>query len=117
MANCLFTGAALGSDTREEHTIQRALGGRIKSVVVSSSAFNERCGQRLDPYFSGIYAEAMRVLGPVLPSESRSASERFKIPGSEGWWKIDDRGRLTVASTTVIDRDPYDGAPPLCDRP
>lgn len=105
MGKCLFTDEELGPDTKEEHTIQRALGGRVRSVEVSSSSFNERCGQRVDPYFSGVYADTMRVLGPMLPAETRSASEWFKIAGVEGWWKLDDRGRLTLAGPAVIARD------------
>ena len=66
MARCLFTHAELDADTKVEHTIQRALGGRVRSSEVTSSDFNERCGGRVDPYFSGVYAETMRALGPRL---------------------------------------------------
>ena len=101
MARCLFTDTPLDADTKIEHTIQRALGGRIRSTEVTSSAFNELCGGKVDPYFSGVYADAMHVLGPCLTSETRSASERFRIAGQEGWWQIDDRGRLVLAGNSV----------------
>ena len=101
MPRCLFTDVELDASTKVEHTIQRALGGRVRSTEVTSSAFNERCGGRVDPYFSGVYAETMRALGPCLTAEARSASERFKIPGQEGWWQIDDRGRLVLAGNAV----------------
>lgn len=101
MATCLFTDAKLDSDTKVEHTIQRALGGRVRSKIVTSSIFNELCGGRIDPYFSGIYAETMRVLGPCLTSEARSASEKFKIIGQDGWWQIDERGRLMLSGNSV----------------
>ncbi len=101
MARCLFTDAELDADTKVEHTIQRALGGRVRSKEVASFTFNELCGGKVDPYFSGVYADTMRVLGPCLTSETRSASERFKIPGQDGWWQIDDKGRLVVAVSSV----------------
>jgi len=41
MAKCLFTDAELTADTKEEHTIPSSLGGRIKTVNASSSAFND----------------------------------------------------------------------------
>jgi hypothetical protein len=101
MVSCLFTDVELDGDTKVEHTIQRALGGRVRSKEVTSSDFNELCGGKVDPYFSGVYAETMRALGPCLTSEARSASERFKIAGQEGWWQIDDRGRLVLAGNAV----------------
>lgn len=101
MATCLFTDAELDKDTKVEHTIQRALGGRVRSKEVTSSTFNELCGGKVDPYFSGVYAETMRALGSYLSSEAKSASERFKIAGQDGWWQIDDRGRLAKSGNTV----------------
>ncbi len=110
MAKCLFTDAELDANTKNEHTIQRAIGGRVQSKEVTSSEFNNLCGGKVDPYFSGVYAETMRALGPCLNSETRSASERFKIPGLDGWWKIDDRDRLVLAHNFVT----YDpGGKPL----
>ncbi|HEY1381012.1 MAG TPA: hypothetical protein VGF55_29705, partial [Gemmataceae bacterium] len=67
--------------------------------------------QTVDPCFSGVYAPVMRVLGPVLPSNSRSASDRFRISGVEGWWRKDEFGRLTPAGTAVLERDPETGWP------
>lgn len=106
MAHCLFTGAELDGDTRDEHTIQRSLGGRVRSTLVSSTDFNERSGQRLDPYLAGVYADIMRVLGPALPAEARSGAIEFAIPGQPGRWRITELGQLTLAAPAVIDRDP-----------
>lgn len=94
MCVCLFTDAELDENTKVEHTIQRALRGRVRSKEVTSSTFNELRGGEVGPYFSGVYAETMHVLGPCLASETRSASRRFRIPGHDGLWRIDDRGRL-----------------------
>ena len=101
MAKCLFTDETLDDATRVEHTIPRAIGGRVRSKEVSSSKFNHLCGNTLDPCFSGVYVHAMRVLGPCIPTEARSASERFKLPGAEGWWQIDPKGRLVLSGNTV----------------
>lgn len=111
MAKCLFTDAELDADTKEEHTIQRSVGGRVKSVGVSSSSFNERSGQRLDPYLCGVYAEVMRVLCPVLPSEARSGSVEFMLPDQPGRWKFNDKGQMVLAGTTVLERDPTTNRP------
>lgn len=111
MARCLFTDVELGADTREEHTIQRSVGGRVKSFEVSSSAFNELCGERIDPYLCGAYAEVMRVLGPALPAEARSGSTEFRIPNHPGRWRFNERGQMVLMDPTVIERDP------LSDRP
>lgn len=106
MATCLFTGEVLDLDTREEHTIQRSLGGRVRSTLVTSSAFNERCGQTIDPFVSALYADVMNTLGPVLPSEARSASEAFELPGAPGLWRSDEQSRLVPCGPTVIARQP-----------
>ena len=56
---CMFTGVPLDSQTCEEHTILRALGGRIRSRTVSSSSFNARCSEVLDKRFASVYAQLM----------------------------------------------------------
>jgi hypothetical protein len=43
----------------------------------------------------------MRALGPCLTAETRSDSERFKVPGEDGWWCIDEYGRLSLAGPSV----------------
>jgi hypothetical protein len=111
MARCLFTNEELGPDTREEHTVPRSLGGRIKSTVVSSSIFNERCGVRLDPYLAEIYAETMLMLGPALPTESRLGARDFDIPGRPGHWRVNEFGQLVLAGPNVIDRDSQTNRP------
>jgi hypothetical protein len=111
MPRCQFTDEELGAETREEHTIQRSLGGRVKSVEVTSSSFNERCGSELDPYLSAVYAEVMHVLGPALPLESRSGLVGFKIPGHSGNWVINERGQMLLKGVTVVARDPHTNRP------
>ena len=64
MPTCLFTNTELSAATREEHTIQRSLGGRIRSREVSSDRFNEECGGLIDTYIRDAYADRMAILGP-----------------------------------------------------
>lgn len=111
MPRCLFTDAELDATTREEHTIPRSLGGRIRSTIVSSSNFNGRSGQRVDPYLAGVYAEVMQVLGPVLPAEARAGSVELSIPGYPGRWRINEFGQLVLARPVVVARDPVTNRP------
>ena len=54
-ATCLFTGAELGPDTREEHAIQRFMGGRLVSREITSSEFNNNCGSFCDDAMRASY--------------------------------------------------------------
>lgn len=80
-STCLFSGATLAADTREEHTILRSLGGRIRSRRVTSSAFNEACGSYIDPYLLLPYAETMATLRPLLSAEHKGGELSVEIPG------------------------------------
>jgi hypothetical protein len=111
MPTCLFTNTELTVSTREEHTIQRSLGGRIRSREVSSDAFNERCGGLIDPYIRDVYANTMAILGPALPGASRAGDQPVQIPGQPGRYVIDDRGNLTLRGTAIIERDPATNRP------
>jgi hypothetical protein len=111
MVRCFFTGEELGPDNREEHTIQRALGGRIRSRIVSSTAFNQRCGQLIDPRLNAIYAETMSVLGPVLPVECLGGTRPVEMPGHRGRYGVDNQGRLVMRRTLVEERDPVTNRP------
>jgi hypothetical protein len=111
MPCCLFTNSQLGAATREEHTIQRSLGGRIRSREVSSNGFNERCGALIDTYFRDLYANTMAILGPALPGASRAGDQQVQIPGQPGRYVIDEHGNLTMRGAAVIQRDPASNRP------
>ena len=111
MPRCLFTDTELEASTRAEHTIQRSLGGRIRSVEVSSDAFNERCGGLIDPYICAIYADIMAVLGPALPGASRAGERQVQMPGQPGRYIIDNHGNLTIRGAVVVQRDPATNRP------
>lgn len=70
MYTCLFTGESLGPETKEEHTIPAALGGRVKSKRVSSSCFNNKMSPR-DDELVGAYKPLIYALNPLLPTQFR----------------------------------------------
>ncbi len=111
MTRCLFTDAELSEATRIEHTIQRSLGGRIRSRAVSSDAFNERCGGLIDTYIRNVYADTMAILGPAPPGASSAGDQAVRIPGQPGRYIIDGQGNLTMRGAAVIDRDPETNRP------
>ncbi|HEV3384613.1 MAG TPA: hypothetical protein VG097_07350, partial [Gemmata sp.] len=106
MLLCLFTDEVLGLGTKVEHTIQRSLGGRIRSTQVSSNDFNEKCGSLVDPSVADLYWDVMCVLGPALPTESRSGQREVEIPGEPGRYVIDECGGLRMRGAAVLSRDP-----------
>ena len=110
MRTCLFNNVALDATTKEEHTIQRSLGGRIKSFDVSSSDFNELCGKRVDPALAAVYSEVMITLGPTLPTEARTGSLYLSIDGQEGTWQVNDQGQLVLVNV-IVERNPETGLP------
>jgi hypothetical protein len=105
MLKCLFTGKELGPDTKDEHTIQRAIGGRIRSVGVSSNEFNEMCGNLIDPVLAELYWEIMAVLGPALPAESRCGQRVVQVPGQPGRFVIDGHGALKMRGAVPVSHD------------
>ena len=104
---CLFTEAALPADTKLEHTILRALGGRVRSRIVSSSDFNNSCGSTIDPFLVLTYGDIVRVLGPLLAGEHLSGNLKVEIPGEDARFTfvLDERGGLTIRGAR-IERDP-----------
>jgi hypothetical protein len=89
-----------------EHTIQRSLGGRIRSTQVSSNAFNKKCGDQIDPSVADLYWDTMSVLGPALPTETRAGDRVVEIPGEPGRYVIDEFGALRMRGAAVVGRDP-----------
>jgi hypothetical protein len=83
----------------------RALGGRVRSRIVSSSDFNNRAGSTVDPYLLLVYGEMIRILGPLLKPEHQSGTLIVEIPGETGTHVLDEFGGLTIRSTRM-ERDP-----------
>src|SRR5208283_1629556 len=100
---CLFTGQNLGAHTKEEHTIPRALAGRVRSQSVSSAEFNNLCGIFCDPSLVDAYKPIMEALSPLLAREHRPGRMQVEVPGELGDFAIDD-GSLT-RKTRVEARD------------
>ena len=65
---CLFSGEELGPETKFEHTILQSLGGRIRSRRATTNEFNEKCGERVDPWLTALYRPVFAVLAPALPA-------------------------------------------------
>ncbi len=110
-ATCLFTQDELPPDTRIEHTIPRALGGRIRSRIVSSNEFNNRCGAHVDPYLIRRYAEILCLLGPMMSAEHTPGNLSVEIPGSTGRFVLDPIGTITIQGIDVQARDPVTQRP------
>ena len=110
MTKCLFTDEELDTTTRLEHVLPRSLGGRIRSREVSSSTFNERCGDYLDNTLKAVYAPIMNRLGPLLSSEFKVGQVRVDVPGEAKGFILEDGGVLTRENVIVIERD-EDGHP------
>jgi hypothetical protein len=81
MDTCLFTGEELTPTTKQEHTIPKALGGRIKSRFVTSDTFNNFCGARLDFVLKLAYEPLLNQLAPLLPRTSQPGMMPIDVPG------------------------------------
>ena len=110
MPTCLFTGESLTPTSKVEHTIPRALGGRIKSRIVSSDNFNARCGDKLDPFLARRYARLTNVLAPLLSQEHRTGKLAVDAPGEPAGLVLDD-GAITRSNVVVVERDPVTNRP------
>ena len=74
MSTCLFTSEILSSiSTKKEHTILKALGGRIVSREVTSNDFNSKTGENIDFKLANQFMLIMRELAPLLSKELREA--------------------------------------------
>ncbi len=108
---CLFTNAPLIPYTKVEHTILRALGGRIKSRRVTSSDFNER-SSNFDKLLSDQYKLIMNVLAPVLPEEFNPGA--MPVTLDNGWKAVQDKGITRLKGMEITERDQSSGKPKSC---
>src|SRR5947209_6385257 len=92
--SCLFTGEPLGPRTKEEHTIQRSVGGRIRSTWVSSDAFNEAAGRRVDEDFGGAYDMVFNRLGLLTHSAHKTPKVPAQLSGADGRFEFAPGGVL-----------------------
>ncbi|MCB9576675.1 MAG: hypothetical protein H6717_06565 [Polyangiaceae bacterium] len=81
MPTCLFTGDALGRDTRVEHTIPRSLGGRVRSQEVSSNRFNSATSNRFDDVLWQPYGAIFNYLAPLLAREHAQRALELDVGG------------------------------------
>jgi hypothetical protein len=109
---CLFTGEPLDETTREEHTIPRSLGGRVRSRIVSSTKFNNECSG-IDEFLFQVYAEMMVMLGPKLSSEHRAGQLMIDIPGDPKKFVLDENGSVQLKGVTILASDPLTKKPKL----
>jgi len=108
---CLFTGAPLSAVTREEHTIPRVLGGRIRSRVVSSDQFNNDCGSFLDAHLALPYSRILNRLEPLMAGEHSQAALRVTVPGEPDGIVLEAGGIPTRRGKTIVSRDPVTDRP------
>lgn len=107
---CLFTDEELPPTTREEHTIPRALGGRIRSRVTSSSAFNEKCGQVVDAHLKAAYSATLNKLSVLMSSEHSAGKLAVDIPGEQKGIVLQPGG-AAIRSNVVVEHDAITGLP------
>lgn len=101
---CLFIGEALTRQTHEEHTLLRAMGGRIRSRVVSCDKFNHRAGETVDRTLALVYAIHMNVLAPLLSTEHQPGLLAVSVPGDCPGLVL-EHGALTLRNLAILSRD------------
>lgn len=101
---CLFTGEVLTDSTKEEHTIPESLGGRIESRIVSSSDFNEKSGNYLDPILKSVYEPFLNHLAPLLPSANQPGKMAVEVPGEKSGLYL-ERGEISRKNVVVTKDD------------
>jgi hypothetical protein len=111
MPTCLFTGEALSAATRQEHVIPRCVGGRIQTNEVSSTDFNQRCGDLVDDRLRETYAFILNRLGPLLPRAHKPGLLKVEVKNEPGHLVIDSDGALTIKGFTILARDDKTGRP------
>lgn len=100
MATCLMTGDHLPKTTRQEHTILRSLGGRIRSREVSSDRFSSAAGSRIEPFLHELYVLIMTTLGAA----HRGGIQSVEMPGEPGNYALTNEGQLYLRRP-VVTRD------------
>jgi hypothetical protein len=111
MRTCLFTGEALTPTTKEEHTIPRSLGGRIRSREVTCDDCNNRCGSYLDKTLHAPYALILNKLEPLMASEHESGPVPVRVPGEPDGIILDGGGVAVRRKMAVLAKDPETGRP------
>jgi hypothetical protein len=105
LTTCLFTGKALTADTKREHTIQQAVGGRIKSRCVSCNEFNRMAGDSCDRSFAASYAPVFNRVGLLTHSSHKIPQYAAEIPGEPGKFVFRPGGILVRQRPYIAERD------------
>lgn len=105
MATCLFTSETLSSSTKLEHTILKALGGRITSREVVSDNFNAGTGKDIDCKLADQFKLIIRELAPFLSTDLRK--KRLKL-------ESDDQKRSYYKTNGIVElAESYETIDPL----
>ncbi len=105
MQTCLFTGQELDDNTNWEHTIPRSLGGKIRSKIVSSSKFNQKCSDGVDNILSGAFQPMYNYLNPLLPRELRPGALKVNLKNSPGKYVLKPGGKLESVGCWPVEKD------------
>lgn len=100
---CLITGVELNENNRIEHTILKSLGGRITSRSVTSSLFNQNCGENVDCKLADKYKTILSRLVPVTIESANPG--QVKLYDSEGKHKLTTKDGTTFLAKSVIERN------------
>lgn len=81
--NCIFHQECdeCNDVIKDEHIIQRALGGSLSSKKIICAACNNYFSNTLDRKLTGLYAPIMDVLAPLLPGRLKTRTRRVKSLG------------------------------------
>jgi len=107
---CLFTGDLLTPKTKSEHTILRALCGRIRTKRVSSNRFNEAAGRTVDKRLAETFAPLFSRIGGATPSWHKPPAIPATVAGDTGKFQFLPGGRF-VRKGIAVEKDPRTGKP------
>jgi hypothetical protein len=111
LTTCLFTGEPTGGGTREEHTLQRGIGGRFRSRIAASSSFNQATSQVLDAPLVATYALITNALAPLMSAEHQPGNLEVTGAPGDGHLVLAPGAVARLRGVRIEERDPVTGRP------
>lgn len=101
MEYCLITKAPLDSSTKVEHTILHSLGGRITSRRLTSSNFNQKCGNTVDLALTDMFKHIFAMLSPATISGANPGNVLYTSLDKSRKYYLNN-GFTTLAQDIII---------------